>query len=194
MSASYPRRLRRDETWLNNPPRATSRLALLQDGSHYSSQNRHRALALLFLLGTLSPFAIARDIEYELEQTTKDIQEIGPRRSTAEAKERELRSRLQKLPAKTPETAQFEMELEAFRQLISRLAEEEQYLKARLREIQSSPRYLVPKAIGSDKRRPTKANISGVWTSGPNLTGYTIQLEQRGEPIRGVWHSWRVSG
>src|SRR4030095_1016806 len=93
--------------------------------------------------------------------------------------------RLQKLPAKAPETAQFEMELEAFRQLISRLAEEEQYLKARLREIQSSPQYLVPKAIGSDKRRPTKANVSGAWTSGPNLTGYTIQLEKGGWPTGG---------
>jgi hypothetical protein len=46
----------------------------------------------------------------------------------------------------------------------------------------------------SDIREPTAENLSGIWTSGPNLGGFDIQLEQRGEKIEGLGYNWGCMG
>jgi hypothetical protein len=147
-------------------------------------------VALLAILHSVS----ARDVDSELEQVNKGIQEHRERRADVAVVIRQLNSRIEKLPAKAPERMELQKDLEALQQLPSRLVKEEQELQARVQTIQNSAEYRIPKAIGGDKRRPTKAKISGVWTSGPNLTGYTVQLEQRGDLVEGRGYYWGCLG
>ncbi|MDB6154716.1 MAG: hypothetical protein JWL90_3169 [Chthoniobacteraceae bacterium] len=49
-------------------------------------------------------------------------------------------------------------------------------------------------AFVSDLRIPSASNLSGVWTSGPNLGGYDIQLEQRADAIDGRGYFWGCTG
>lgn len=50
------------------------------------------------------------------------------------------------------------------------------------------------KAMEKDHRKPTKANISGRWTTGSNLCGQEFQLEQDGEKITGRGYAWGCTG
>jgi hypothetical protein len=43
----------------------------------------------------------------------------------------------------------------------------------------------VSEEILQDRRRPTAKDLSGAWTSGPNLVGVIVQLEQKGSVVRG---------
>ena len=45
-----------------------------------------------------------------------------------------------------------------------------------------------------DLREPAAENLSGIWTSGPNLGGFDLQLEQRGEKIEGLGYNWGCMG
>ncbi len=49
-------------------------------------------------------------------------------------------------------------------------------------------------AIEKDNRHPSKSDISGAWCSGPDLSGYTIQLEQRGQDVTGRGYYWGCLG
>jgi hypothetical protein len=150
---------------------------------------------LLLVLLLAMPFvANARDAERELEQLSKEIQELGRNRSKFSANESELKSRLQKLPANAPQAERTKAELDETRQVLTVLAEREHEIRDRLREFQDSPNYRIATAIAGDNRRPTRADVSGVWTSGPNLVGYTVQLEQRRESINGQGFYWGCLG
>ncbi len=48
--------------------------------------------------------------------------------------------------------------------------------------------------IEKDGRHPSPTDLSGAWTSGPNLVGYTMQLEQRGETVEGRGYYWGCLG
>jgi hypothetical protein len=50
------------------------------------------------------------------------------------------------------------------------------------------------KEMEKDKRRPSKADLSGNWSTGPNLVGITFQLEQDGEKITGRGYNWGCTG
>ncbi len=129
-----------------------------------------------------------------MRQLTKEIKELGRNRTQLIAEESELKSRLQKLPANTSQAERAQADLDETRQVIAAVATSEQNKRSRLLALQDSPEYRITTAVERDNRRPTKANISGVWTSGPNFVGYTIQLEQRGHSIAGKGFYWGCVG
>jgi hypothetical protein len=149
---------------------------------------------LFVLLIAIAHSAIALDVEREIEQLTKGIQELGRTRAEYSAREPELASRLKKLPADSPQTERVRAELDETRQILTVLAERDRDARTRLRKLQESPEHRITTAIARDNRRPTKADVSGVWTSGPNLVGYTVQLEQRGQSINGQGFYWGCLG
>ncbi len=48
--------------------------------------------------------------------------------------------------------------------------------------------------LNQDDRVPTQKNISGLWTSGPNLTGYTVQFDLTGKSVVGRGFHWGCMG
>lgn len=52
----------------------------------------------------------------------------------------------------------------------------------------------ISEEIQKDKRRPTRENISGNWSTGPNLVGISFQLEQDGQKISGRGYGWGCLG
>lgn len=52
----------------------------------------------------------------------------------------------------------------------------------------------VSKEMEKDKRRPSKADVSGNWSTGPNLVGIDFQLEQEGEKVTGRGYNWGCLG
>jgi hypothetical protein len=149
---------------------------------------------LLVLLVATSSVANARDVEREIEQLTKDTQELGRNRSNFVANESKLKSRLQKLPANSPQAERTKAELDETRQVLTVLTEREHENQDRLRDLRDSPEHRITTAIARDNRQPTRADVSGVWTSGPSLAGYTVQLEQRGQSVTGQGFYWGCLG
>jgi len=52
----------------------------------------------------------------------------------------------------------------------------------------------IAKAMLADAQHPTRYNISGVWTSGPDLTGVLVQLKQDGQKVTGRGCNWGCLG
>lgn len=48
--------------------------------------------------------------------------------------------------------------------------------------------------LESDPRKPTATDCSGVWSTGVNLVGYTVQLEQTGPQVSGHGYHWGCTG
>ena len=49
--------------------------------------------------------------------------------------------------------------------------------------------------LNQDDRVPTLANISGLWSSGPNLVGFTVQLNQQADRgVTGSGYHWGCVG
>ncbi len=145
---------------------------------------------LLFLLVAISHAAIAGYVEFDIKELENEINKIQRSHRESVAEERELSSRIQNLAAKAPEFARLQAELNETRQLLGMQTKREKDCQVHLKKLRSSPEHRVVTAIVSDKRHPTKANVSGVWTSGPNLVGYVIQLEQQGTSVRGQGYYW----
>ena len=138
----------------------------------------------------------ARDVQRELDTLTSEIERLRRSRAEFASRERQLRSRLQQVetPAGTSSKQAIRAELEETQQLIAAFTGRERELRTQVNQLRSSPEYRTLKAISGDKRHPTKADVSGVWTSGPNLTGYTVQLEQEGGSVTGQGYYWGCLG
>ncbi len=49
-------------------------------------------------------------------------------------------------------------------------------------------------ATDKDGRIPTKGDLSGTWSVGPDLVGYVVQLDQKGESVTGRGYFWGCVG
>ena len=125
-----------------------------------------------------------------LERIKSHLEEAAKKYAKAAAFESELQLRVQNLADGAPEAERLKTELEEYHQIVKALAAREEDCRAREREVRASPEFRMITSMRQDKRRPTRADISGVWTSGPNLSGYNMELEQRGETVRGRGFQW----
>ena len=48
--------------------------------------------------------------------------------------------------------------------------------------------------LARDKRKPTARNLNGVWSSGMDLVGITMQLNQKGDVVTGYGNQWGCAG
>ncbi|MEA3210597.1 MAG: hypothetical protein QOE70_3654 [Chthoniobacter sp.] len=151
---------------------------------------------LLFVLLVTGLQSTIADVEDKLESLATEIRETHRTQAKVAARARELSARMQKLPrpANAADNQRLRMELKETQQMIEVLAGRERESQARLRQLQSSPEHRLLTAISNDRRHPTKADVSGVWTSTPNLVGYVLQLEQRGDSVTGRGYHWGCLG
>jgi hypothetical protein len=139
---------------------------------------------IFLLLVTSLHFACAHDPEREAKEIEEDIRQLRAYEREDLAELRKLRSDIQKLPAKSAEAAAAQEKIDELQEVLRTLSTGEREHRARLREVRSSPLYLAVTAIKNDKRHPSKSNVSGAWDSPYNI-GYVIQLEQKGNSVRG---------
>lgn len=125
----------------------------------------------------------------DLEELVRRLDEIIVKSKEEEGR---LVARLAASPPDSDEAQRLQMKLEKVRELILREPETLSKLTLFLKEATAS--VSVSAAIDSDHRRPTKSDLSGAWFSGPNLGGYTIQIEQTGASILGQGYHWGCLG
>lgn len=153
-----------------------------------------KRVLLILLLASLaiSPWANARDNELMSTQVAENVEHMVRDMAELAKFESKLLARLQQTPADSPDAAGIQTELEEVRLMRESY---EQFLKeARKLLAELGPERQVHEALAKDKRRPTKTNVSGVWCSSPNMVGYVVQLEQKGELITGQGYHWGCLG
>jgi hypothetical protein len=94
-------------------------------------------------------------------------------------------------PADAKVIALLQRDLVQVRRLLKLMSEESAEMEALVRETRASA--AVSAAIAADRRRPSKSDLSGVWSAGTGV-GYTIQLEQDGTSVRGQGFHWGCLG
>ena len=143
-----------------------------------------------------STSARGTDLQKEEKLATKELREIQRLRLDISTEARDLRLRLQKVESagRSSEHDRTKKAFEETQDALTTVTEQEHWWQSRLLEIRSSPLYRIEKAVSSDKRRPKRTNISGVWTSDTMGTGFTFQLEQKGTHVTGQGYGWGCIG
>ncbi len=80
------------------------------------------------------------------------------------------------------------MELEEVSRVVRAEVKWEKLLQDEEQRIRQSPEYMFSEGIKKDHRRPTRADLSGIWMSNSKKvigSGYLLQLEQKGKIITG---------
>lgn len=135
-----------------------------------------------------------RSIERKLVALPIEIERAVRDHAKYAAKESELQLRIQNLPAGSPDAERLKEEIEEVHEIVQLSTQQEKSHRDELRQIQASPELAAIAALGNDHRRPSRADLSGVWASRPNLVGYVIQLEQSGKFISGWGYHWGCMG
>lgn len=136
--------------------------------------------------------AIARDLDDELVKEKKSLADVARLRADGVERESAIRSRLLKAPPGTQEAKDLQGELEEIQRVQRDIPELQARIEVRVKQITSLQHLL--DVIGNDSRRPTKADVSGSWRSDTIGAGYVIQLEQRGDAVKGRGYYWGCLG